>query len=77
MFYELVVEARKKPAYLDQATQSDQKKITVEVLPVNEPPVFIELPARVEHPEHSFDVLTRDQYSKPRVQFIGDGGHLI
>ena len=54
---ELVVEARKKPAYLDQDTQSDQKKITVKILPVNEPPVFIELPARVEHPEHSFDVL--------------------
>ena len=38
--YELVVEARKKPAYPDQATQSDQKKITVEVLAVSEPPVF-------------------------------------
>ena len=43
--YEIVVEARKKPAYQDQETQFDQKYIRVEVLPVNEPPEFTNLSA--------------------------------
>ena len=63
--YELVVEARKKPAYPDQATQSDQKKITVEVLAVNEPPVFTSLATEIDHVEHTFLVLEQIDIFNP------------
>ena len=72
--YELVVEVRKKPAYPDQATQSDQKKITLEVLPVNEPPVFIALPGVVNHPEHSFFVLDQINMFNPESNSLVEEG---
>jgi len=63
--YEIVVEARKKPAYQDQETQFDQKYIRVEVLPVNEPPLFTNLPTYVDHAEHTFEIFESIEIFNP------------
>ena len=75
--YELVVEVRKKPAYPDQPTQSDQKKIILKVLPVNEPPVFTSLANQINHAEHSFTVVQSIDSFNPESNLLVKEGTIF